>query len=133
MRACLPMWSTCQRACIPAWFTSQRTCVLTCQKRAYFSFLRANMPINVPTCHNACQCFLDVPIFQAFLLRNAKGNLYTLLLYKKFDIILDTIVMYVICIYIVHKNCIIFHFYTSCHIKEKCVKFLLFETFLFFS
>ena len=30
-----------------------------------------------------------VPTFQTFLLRNAKGNFYTLFLYKKFYIILD--------------------------------------------
>ena len=28
-----------------------------CQKRANFSFLCANVPINVSTCHKACQCF----------------------------------------------------------------------------
>ena len=31
-----------------------------------------------------------------------------------------------ICICILHKNCIIYHFYTSCHIKEKCAEFLFF-------
>ena len=42
----------------------------TCQKHANFSFLHANMPINVQMCHMACQCFNlhanmpnDVPIF----------------------------------------------------------------------
>ena len=34
--------------------------------------------------------------------------------------------------YFLHKNCIILHFYSSCHIKEKCVEFLFFETFLLF-
>ena len=101
----------------------------TCQ-RANFSFLPANVPINVPTCQTACQCFNlacqrvpnGVPIFWTFLLRNDKWNFYTLLLYKKFYIIIDIIVIH-ICICIVHRNCIILHFYTSCHIKEKCVDF----------
>ena len=108
------------------------------------------MPINLPTYHKAYQFFnlacqrakqranfstwranvpKRVPIFQTFLLPNAKGNLYTLLLYKKFYIILDIKLISILCICIVHKNCIILHFYTSCHIKEKCVEFLLFETF----
>ena len=63
---------------------------LTCQRRANFSFWRANEPKGVLN-------------FQTFLLRNAKGNFYTLLLYKKFYIILDNIVIH-ICIYIVHKQ-----------------------------
>ena len=43
------------------------------------------------------------PIFQIFLLRNAKGNFYTLLLYKKFYILL-IVVIHVICICIANKN-----------------------------
>ena len=68
-----------------------------------------------------------VPNFQIFFLRNAKGNFYILLLYKKFCIILDIIVVHMICICFIHKNCIMLHFYTSCHIKEKCAGFLFFE------
>ena len=34
-----------------------------------------------------------------------------------------------ICICIVHKNCVILHFYTSCHIKAKCVEFCLLKLF----
>ena len=34
------------------------------------------------------------------------------------------IVIYIICICIVHKNCIRLHFYPLCHIKEKGVEFL---------
>ena len=92
-RACVPAWLKCQHACAPAWFTCQRACVPTCQKRANISFLRANVPINVPTCNAACQrtrrranfstCRTNVskgvPIFQTFLLRNAQENFYTLL------------------------------------------------------
>ena len=135
MRACMPtlstcqpdcvsVWFTCQRPCVPAWFTCQRVCVPTCQKRANFSVLRASVPINVPTCHKACQFFKHSSYE---MLRG--GGFYTLSSYKKFCIILDIIVIH-ICICIVHKNCVILHFYTSCHIKEKCVKFLLFESFL---
>ena len=69
MRACALTWSTCQRASVPAWFTCQRACVLvwftgqragvlTCQKRANFSFLRANVSYRVPL------FYLGVPIFQ---------------------------------------------------------------------
>ena len=94
IRACVPpTWSTCQRACVPAWFTCQRACVPTCHKCANISFLRANVPISVPTCNAACQrtrrranfstwrtnVSKDVPIFQTFLLRNAQENFYTLL------------------------------------------------------
>ena len=56
-----------------------------------------------------------VPIFQTFLLQNVKGNFYTLLLYKKFYITLDTIVIHIMCICILHKNCIKLHF----HITKK--------------
>ena len=48
-------------------------------------------------------------------------------------IILDIIVIRIYIIYIVHKNCIILHFYTSCHIKEKCVEFFIFVIFFFFA
>ena len=102
MRACVPTWSTCQRACVPARFTCLRasvvyvptylraksvptshfhvpTCQWTCQRairRASFSLCRANFSkwrTNMPK---------TVPIFQTFLLRNCKGNFYTLFLYK---------------------------------------------------
>ena len=33
--------------------------------------------------------------------------------------------------YMYRAYCIILYFYTSCHIKEKCVEFLLFESFCF--
>ena len=131
MRACVPTWSTCQRACLPAWFTCQCAGVPMYQKRAKFSFLRANVPKNVSACHKACQCFnlacqrakrranfstcgasvpKSVPIFQTFLLRNAKGNFYILLSYKKFYIVLDIILIHIMCVCIVHINCIILYF-----------------------
>ena len=54
-------------------------------RRANFSTWRANLP-------------KVVQIFLIILIRNAKGNLYTLLLYKKFYIILHIIVIYIICL-----------------------------------
>ena len=101
------------------------------QNRGTFSFLRANVPINAPTCHKACQCF-NLACQRAKKRANfsniplKKGKFYTLLLYKRFYIILDIIVTHVICVCIVYKNYIIFHLYTSCHVKEKCVEFFYF-------
>ena len=54
-RACVPTWFMCQCACIPAWFTCQPVCVPTCQKRANFSFLHANVLMNMPMYQTACQ------------------------------------------------------------------------------
>ena len=73
-----------------------------------------------------------MPIFQAFLLQNARWNFYTLLLYRKFYILLDIIVIHIICICVVNKSCIILYFHTSCHIKEKCVELFLFYYFILF-
>ena len=141
---CVPYVPACQRG-----LRASVVYVPTWQKRANFSFLRA----NVLTCHTACQCFSlacqraktradfstwranlpkGVPIFQAFLLGNAKWNFYTLLLYRKFYILLDIVVIHIICICIVNKNCIILHFHTSCHIKEKWEEFFLFYYFFLF-
>ena len=72
----------------------------------------------------------SVPNFQRFFLGNAKGNFYILLSYKKSYIIHDIIVIHMVCICIVPKNCVILHFYTSCHIKGKCTRFLFFENFV---
>ena len=146
----VPTWSTCQRACVPAWFTCQCAC-----EPAWFTFQRAwvSMCQNVltshfyvPTSHKTCQFFKlacqcakrranvsagriimpkSLPIAQTFLLRNVKGIFYTLLLYEKFYFILDIMITQIMCICIVHKNCIILHLYTSwCH---QCVEFLLFN------
>ena len=85
----------------------------------------------VPTCQKTYQCFnlacqhakrcanfstwraivpKSVPIFQTFLLRNAKGNFYTLLSYKKFYIILNITLIHIMCICIVQISCIILYF-----------------------
>ena len=104
---------------MPACQRALRINVLACQRG-----LRANVPYEVPmlqfglpTCQTACQ------FLKHFILRSAKGNLYALLLVKQFYILLDIPVIHIICICIVHKNCIILHFYTSYHIKQKCVEF----------
>ena len=52
MRASVPTQSASQRGCVPGWFT--------CQKRANFSFLLANVPIKVATCQMTCQFFSSV-------------------------------------------------------------------------
>ena len=113
--------------------------------------------VDVPTCFRgkvpkACQIFIfyvpfvirraivlsrcaNVPngvlTFQTFLSRIAKENFYTILLHKEFYISLDIIVIHIICICIINKNCLILYFYTSCHIKEKFVEFFLFSFSLF--
>ena len=68
----MPAWSTCPRA---TW-------------HANFSFWHADLPKGMPN-------------FQTYLLQNAKGNFYTLLLYKKFYVKLNLIVYYVLFIKIV--------------------------------
>ena len=109
--------------------------VSMCQKRANFSFLRAKRAIRRANCLTwRAHIPKSMPIFQTFLLRNAKGNFYTLLLHEKFYIILDIIYKQIICICMVLGNFVRLHLYTSwCHLKEICVEFLLFETFLLFS
>ena len=89
---------------------------------ANFSFLCVNVPINLPMCQTACQC-------QTFLLRNAERNFYALLLYKKFLIILDTIVMQIIYICAVHKNCIMLT--SILPVVSKSVEFFSFFLFYF--
>ena len=133
MRACFRTWSPCQRACVSAGFTCQRACVLTCQKACQIL-----VPINVSTCHMHANDSTWTPnisngvsIFWAFLLRIDKQNFYNLLLYEKFYMILDVIVIYIICIGIAHRNCVILHFYTSCHVKEKCLEFFFFIIFCY--
>ena len=132
----MPSWSTCPRAIMSI-------NVPTCQRCANYSTWRANVPIACQFLNLGCQrakwrgnflfrrdnVLKYVLDFQTFLLRNAKGNFYTLLLYKKFYIILDIKVIHMICIRIVRKSCIMLHFYSSCHIKEKCAEFLFFWNF----
>ena len=95
-RACIQTCSTCQRTSLSAWLTCQRACVSA--SRFY-----------VPKCQTACQFFnlgcqrarrradfLNIPL-------NETREISILHYYiKKFYIILD-----IICICIVHRNCII--------------------------
>ena len=137
-RACVLEWFTCQRACAPVSFTCLRANVLKACKLLIFTCQRVNKCVNVeygvPMFNLACQRakryanFLNIPLTKERL----RGNLYTLLLYKKFYVTLDVIVIHIVCICIVHKNCIILHFYTSCLIKEKLLEFF-FLIFYFFA
>ena len=107
----------CLRANVPKrakflFFTCQRA-----KKRANVPYGLPMFQLGMPTCQTACQFFnlacqrpKSVPIFQTFLLRNAKGNSYTLLLYERFYIILDIILIHIMCVCIVHINCIILYF-----------------------
>ena len=127
---CAPACQRGLRANVPEYDT-----VPACQRAKSVS----TSHFYVPTYHTSCQCFnlacqrakrcvnfstscdkvpKGVQIFQIFFLRNTKRNFYTLLLYKKFCIILDIIVIHIICISIGHENCIKLHFYTSYHIKD---------------
>ena len=125
--------SVCQhglRANVPACQSGLRASVPVCQRAK-------NIPTShfyVQTCHKRANVSTGVPIFQTFLLQNVKRNFYTLLLYKKFYITLDIIVIHIMCICILHKNCIKLHFHTSCHITKKVwVFFCYFFSFLFLS
>ena len=115
----------------------QRTCKPTCQRSATFSFVSTIVPIKVPTCHMACQ-YVNLACqsaktranFSNICLTKPKGNFYALL-YEKFYITLNIIVIHIITICIVHKNCIKIYFHISSHIEEKCGIFI-FYLFLFF-
>ena len=120
---------------MPAWFTCQSACV---PKACHLLILLVNVPINVPTCHTAYHVSTwrvnvpkGVPIFQIFLSRNASGNFYTSLLYKKFYILLDIINVHVSYIKIVLFFISLFHVI----LKESVwnFSFLLFFLFLLFS
>ena len=107
------------------------SCVPVCQRGQHTKKLRVSV-IYVPTCLQ-WNVPINVPIFQTFLFRDARENFYTLLLYKKFYIVLDITVIHIICICIAHKNCFVFHVDTSYHIKEKCVEFFFFIILFFFA
>ena len=125
-------WFTCQRAYVLVQFTCQsvnlsKACqllILTCQpakKRA--NVLRANvskvyqlliftcqlankpanLPINLPTCHTACQCFnlackraKTRTNFSNIRFMKCYWKFSILFYYKKFYIILDIIIMHTI-------------------------------------
>ena len=109
------VWEFANRVpCVPAWSTCQR------------AKLVSTSHFHVPMYQKMCQRAEGVSMLQSVLLQNAKGNFCTLLLYKKFCIILDIVVMHMICICIVRKDCVILHLYTSCRIKV-CGIFVFFK------
>ena len=75
MRACVATWSTCQRACVKVWFTCLRDKVPKACQLLISTCQHTNKRAKVPC---------GVPIFQTFLLRNAKRNFYTLLFCRKY-------------------------------------------------
>ena len=116
--------ATCQRC------ANYSICVPTCQRLAKFSTWHANVanevPIfhfGMPTCQKACQIFKH---FSYKMLREI-----SILYYYIKNSILDIIVIHMICTCIIHKFLYISILPIMC--KGKCVEFLFFETFLFFS
>ena len=101
--------------CVPARSTCQRSNVAnTCQ-------------LVIFTCQHANKSVKCAPIFQTFLLQNAKGNFYTLSLYKKYYIILDIIVIH-ICLCIIQTNCVLYFIFIlnsgrSRDFEKSCVLF----------
>ena len=108
MRTCVTTWSACQRACVPAWFTCQR--VKSVPSSHFY----------VPTCHKARQCFNlayqrakrratfsiwhvnvpnGVPLFQTFLLRNAK-KISIFYYYMKNSTLYLISYLYISCVYV---------------------------------
>ena len=111
MHACVSAMFMCWCACVSTCFTCQRT------KRVPTSHF------YVPTFQWMCQGAKPHASFLNISLTKWQGKfLYLKLLYKK----LYLISVIHICICILHRNCIILHFYNSCHIKEKCGIFFSF-------
>ena len=143
---CVPAWSTCLCAKVAI-------NVPTCQRCANYSTRPTNVPTACQILNFACQRAkwrakwrtkwrikwrANVPKgvlnFQKFDLRNAKGNFYTLLLYKKFYIILDIIVLYIWSVYVPCIK-IVLYFISILHVilKKNVRNFCFFGTFLSFS
>ena len=53
------------------------------------------LQLDVPRAKRRADVPTGVPTFRTLLLQNAKGNFYTFLLYKKFYIILNIIVIHI--------------------------------------
>ena len=90
----------------------------------------ASVPNGVPTfqisasiCQRTCQFFKH---FSYEMLREIS------ILYFCIKSSTLYLISYLYHTYIAHKNCIILNFRTSCHLKEMCVEFLFYETFLLF-
>ena len=100
--------------------------IFTCQRPNE----RASVPNGVPTfqigvsiCQRTCQFFKH---FSFEMLREIS------ILYFCIKSSTLYLISYLYHTYIAHKNCIILNFRTSCHLKEMCVEFLFYETFLLF-
>ena len=131
---CVPAWSTCLCAKVAINMP-------TCQRCANYSTRPANVPTACQILNFACQRAKwrandpkGVLNFQKFDLQNAKGNFYTLLLYKKFYIILDIIVLYIWYVYVSYIK-IVLYFISVLHVilKKNVRNFCFFGTFLSFS
>ena len=128
------------RACVSTCLCVSVVYVATCHRRANFSFLRASVTKNVLRPYGALMFQLGAQLcwkpchFSNFSLTKCEGKfVYFIILYKKFYILLDSIIIHIICIYIVHKNCMILHFYTSFYIKQKFVEFFFSIIFFVFA
>ena len=122
--------------CVPTFLRVSAVYVPTCL-RANFLFLRASVPMNLPTCYRACQFFsLSCQFFNLGYQHtkdHASFSNISLTKYLGKVIYFKNSTLYLNHTSIAHKNCIILHFCTPCHLKEKCVEFLLSESFFLFS
>ena len=110
------------QACQLLIFTCQ--CVEKCANGPYGALM---FQLGAQLCWKPCH-------FSNFSLTKCEGKfVYFIILYKKFYILLDSIIIHIICIYIVHKNCMILHFYTSFYIKQKFVEFFFSIIFFVFA
>ena len=108
------VWEFANRVpCVPAWSTCQRVKLV------------ATSHFHVPMYQKTCQRAEGVSMFQSVLLQNAKGNFCTLLLYKKFSIILDIVVIHMICIYVSYIKIVLYFIYIL-HVVLTCAEFLFF-------
>ena len=124
LRASVFYVPTCLRTYMPK---ACQLLICTCQSANERASVPNGVPtfqIDVPTCQRTCQ-FLKH--FSYEMLREISIIYFCI---KNSTLYL---ISYLYHTYIAHKNCIILHFRTSCHLKEKCVEFLLSETFLLFS
>ena len=97
-------------SCVPAGHRVLRTILSAYQLLIFIrqrAYKRAKLPYGVSMFYLAYQrakrCAIfsswrvnvpkSVPMFQTFLLRNGKGNLYALLLYKKFYFVYNKIII----------------------------------------
>ena len=106
--------------------------VPTWQKRVNFSFLCSNVSYGLPFFFIlACQRANKGAKFFRHFCYQVLRKISILYYYIKKSTFYAISVIHIICICIVNKNCIIIYLYTACHIKEKCVEFFFFYSFIF--